>query len=41
MLEGEFRKLSSIIVNVQSGPVPGSTNEDHHVLSVMKETNNG
>lgn len=41
MLEGEFRKLSSIIVNVQSGPVRGNTNEDHHVLSVMKETNNG
>jgi PadR family transcriptional regulator PadR len=41
MLEGEFRKLSSIIVNVQSGPVPGIANEDHHVLSVMKETNNG
>jgi PadR family transcriptional regulator, regulatory protein PadR len=41
MLEGEFRKLSSIIVNVQCGPVPGIANEDHHVLSVMKETNNG
>jgi hypothetical protein len=41
MLEGEFRKLSAIVVNVQSGPVPGNTDEVHHVLSVMKETNNG
>jgi PadR family transcriptional regulator PadR len=41
MLEGEFRKLSSIVVNVQSGPVPENADEVHHVLSVMKETNNG
>ncbi|MCX6570724.1 MAG: PadR family transcriptional regulator [Candidatus Aminicenantes bacterium] len=41
VLEGEFRKLSAIVVNVQSGPVPGNTDEDHHVLSVKKETNNG
>ena len=41
MLEGEFRKLSAIVVNVQSGPVPGNANEDHHVLSVMKEKTNG
>ena len=41
MLEGEFQKLSAIVVNVQSGPVPGNDGKDHHVLSVMKETNNG
>jgi PadR family transcriptional regulator, regulatory protein PadR len=41
MLEGEFRKLSAIVVNVQSGPVPENADEEHHVLSVMKETNNG
>ena len=41
ILEGEFRKLSAIVVNVQSGPVPENADEDHHVLSVMKETNNG
>lgn len=40
MLEGKFRKLSAIVVNVQSGPVPGNADEDHHVLSVMKEMNN-
>jgi PadR family transcriptional regulator PadR len=41
MLEEEFRKLAAIVVNVQSGPVPGNADEDYHVLSVMKETNNG
>jgi PadR family transcriptional regulator PadR len=41
MLEGEFRKLSAIVVNVQSGPMTKNADEDHHVLSVMKETNNG
>lgn len=41
VLEEEFRKLAAIVVNVQSGPVPGSADEEHHVLSVMKETNNG
>jgi PadR family transcriptional regulator PadR len=41
MLEGEFRKLSAIVVNVQSGPVSENADEDYHVLSVKKETNNG
>jgi PadR family transcriptional regulator PadR len=41
VLEGEFRKLSTIVVNVQSCPVPGDEDEVHHVLSVMKESNNG
>jgi len=41
MLEGEFRKLSAIVVNVQSGPALENADEVHHVLSVKKETNNG
>ncbi len=41
VLEGEFRKLSAIVVNVQTGPEPEKADEGYHVLSVMKETNNG
>jgi PadR family transcriptional regulator PadR len=41
MLEGEFRKLSAIVVNVQSGPPRKIPDEDYNVLSVAKETNNG
>jgi PadR family transcriptional regulator PadR len=41
VLEDEFRKLSAIVVDVQSGPRPGSADEEHTVLSVAKETNNG
>jgi PadR family transcriptional regulator PadR len=41
VLEEEFRKLSAIVVDVQSGPRPGSADEEHTVLSVAKETNNG
>jgi PadR family transcriptional regulator PadR len=41
VLEGEFRKLSAVVADVQRGPVPGIADEEHHVLSVTKETNNG
>ena len=41
VLEGEFRKLSAIVDNVQNSPEPGKADEDLRVLSVMKETNNG
>jgi len=41
VLEGEFRKLAAIVVNVQSGPARNIPDEDYNVLSVAKETNNG
>ena len=41
VLEGEFRKLSAIVVNVQRGPEPDNQDENLNVLSVTKETNNG
>jgi len=41
VLEGEFRKLSAIVENVQSGPGPVASDKELPVLSVMKETNNG
>jgi len=41
VLGEEFRKLSSVVADVRSGPMPGDPGGDHQVLSVMKETNNG
>lgn len=41
VLEEEFRKLSSIVTNARSGPEPEPREENAHVLSVTKETNNG
>jgi PadR family transcriptional regulator PadR len=40
VLEGEFKKLSAIVANVQTGPVPAISDENLNVLSVTKETNN-
>ncbi len=41
VLEKEFRKLASIVVNVQTSPKPDSLAEGGIVLAVKKETNNG
>ena len=43
LLEQEFRRLSTIVDNARSAPDRRTTDagEDHTVLSVTKETNNG
>ena len=41
VLDEEFRKLSAIVANVQTGPAPAMPAENLNVLSVTKETNNG
>ena len=41
VLDEEFKKLSAIVANVQSGTVPSMPDENLNVLSVTKETNNG
>jgi PadR family transcriptional regulator PadR len=41
ILDGEFKKLASIVSNARRGAVPGDRGEDLMAIDVAKETDNG